>query len=479
VAPSRSAERAEARPTPRVGAALVAAVVVVLLVVAGVGGDRSGLVASGPDERGPAAGDASGGAVAPPSGAEGSRPGAGEGTTDDVPRADTFALSPTVDTGARPSCVSGDECLVWTVEQPGRGPVWRDVTVEGDLLVLTDRLGTTALDVGDGTTRWRIEADPTAETGARGHAVSGSLVVLVERDGVLRAYDRSTGALRWISPLTAALRVRHAVDHGDVVVVVADAVAGAAGAVRLVAGFDRRTGERRWLRRATSAASTTEGPVVFDGPGTLRGLDPADGRVRWEAEVDGPLGSVVGVGGSAVYIGWEQTVVVDAASGRTAMTTGPPPSLITARHAEAIVLLGDDRVELVTDVGSRWAVAPPTDACCATVLDGDVVVVDADGGRTVLAGGDGVAIERRDGRGGGAFVGPAWLVAADGNTLPGRQDDAAPEVVAIQVFDARGGRGVATTPPAIAIGGVDDGVVVAGRGWLSRIRTDRTAAASG
>jgi hypothetical protein len=266
--------------------------------------------------------------------------------------------------------------------------------------------------------------------------------------------------------------VRHAVDHDDVVVVVTDAVAGAAGAVRLVAGFDRDTGERRWLRRATSAASTTAGPVVFDGPGTLRGLDPITGSVRWETPVDGPLGSVVGVGASAVYVGWEQTVVADAASGASTVTRGPPPTLVTARHAEAVVLLGDDRIEFVTTAGSRWIVDVSVDVCCATVLDGDVVVVDGDGGRTVLAGVDGSVLEGRTGRGGGVFAGPAWLVAEVGNALPGRQAEASPEVLAMRVFDARGGRGVATTPPGIAIAGMPDGVVIAGAGWVGRLRTD-------
>ena len=423
------------RSTPRVGAAIVAAIVLVAAILTGLAPDDPGV--------------------------------------DGMPRADTFALSPTTDTGERPVCVSGDACRVWTAEHPGRGPVWRDVSTDGDLLVLTDRLGTTGIDLENGETRWRIEADPTADTGTRGHAISDSLVVLIERDGVIRGYDRSTGDLRWISPLPAALRVRHAVDHGDVVVVLADAVAGAAGAVRLLAGFDRATGERRWLRRATSAASTARGPVVFDGPRTLRGLDPATGLVRWEAEVEGPLGSVVGVGGSAIYVGWEQTVVVDAVDGPSATTAGPPPALVAVDHAEAVVLLGDDRIELVTDTGSQWAVPPPDGACCAaaTMLDGDVVVVDADGARTVFDGGDGSVIDQNEVRDAGVFAGTAWL-ASDGDLLPGRHTEAAPDAVAMRVFDARGGRGVATTPPAVAVAGVDDGVVVAGAGWLSRIRTD-------
>jgi outer membrane protein assembly factor BamB len=439
-----------------VGAAVTAALLLVVVVVSGVTTDdvERGSV----DVGGPAADVPAADGVPPATGVS--------------PGADTFALAPTTDTGERPSCVSDADCLVWTVEHPGRGPVWRDVSVDGDLLVLTDRLGTTALDVEDGTTRWRIEADPTAQTGARGHAVSDSLVVLIERDGVLRGYDRATGELRWISPLPAALRVRHAVDHGEVVVVVADAVAGAAGAVPLLAGFDRSTGERRWLRRATSAASTSGGPVVFDGPRRLRGLDPATGLVRWETEVEGPLGSVVGVGGTAVYVGWEQTVVADAVDGDTVATAGPPPALVPARHAGSIVLLGEDRVELVTTAGSRWSVPAPSDTCCATVLDGDVVVVATDGGRTVLAGDDGAVVERREGRGDGVFLGPAWLVGADADRRPGRQSEATPDIVPMRVFDARGGRGVAATPPGIAVAGVADGVVIAGAGWVSRIRTD-------
>lgn len=376
------------------------------------------------------------------------------------------------DAGARPTCVAGDDCLVWTVEHPGRGPVWRDVHVDDDLLVLTDRLGTTALAVDDGSTRWRIEADPTADNGARGHAVSDSLVLLIERDGVLRSYDRATGDLRWISPLPAALRVRHAVDHGDVVVVVADGVAGAAGAVRLVAGFDRDTGARRWLRQAGSAASTSSGPVVFDGPRSLRGLDPDTGVVRWETAVQGPLGSVVGVGAAAVYVGWQETVIVDAASGGRTATRDAPPARIATGPTDAVVLLGDDVVQLVTSVGPTWTVPAPPGACCAGVIDDAVVVVDGDGGRTVLAGADGSVLARHTGRRDGVFVGAAWLAAAEGDTPPGRQIESDPVIAPIRVFDARGGRGVATTPPGIAIVGLDDGVVIAGAGWVSRIRTD-------
>jgi outer membrane protein assembly factor BamB len=233
--------------------------------------------------------------------------------------------------------------------------------IAGDSVVVADDASVTALERGDGRTRWTQPAHDLSYRVAAGAGV----VVLVDRSDSVRAFDLATGAPRWqLTPPGAVYHAPVVDEAGASVVLVVPAVPGpvvravdaGTGAVRwerpvdrftavpvvadgrvyvaegdgrhhaVVIALDLGTGERQWATQVPASfesgivpAADPRGLVVVDHHGTVTILDPASGRVRWERRLGSTvLQTRIGLTGRRVVLTTEDrdVVVLDRANGR-------------------------------------------------------------------------------------------------------------------------------------------------------------------
>ncbi|MCC5947496.1 MAG: PQQ-binding-like beta-propeller repeat protein [Nitriliruptoraceae bacterium] len=377
----------------------------------------------------------------------------------------------------RPVCLATPDCISWSVEVPGRGPVWRDASSTEGLLLLTDRLGTLALDLDDGRQRWRIEADPTAPVGTRSHATSDGVLLRIERDAVVMAHDLEDGARRWRVPFPGATQVRQARTYGDTivvtadtVVVTADSVVGARRPARVVAGFEAATGALRWHHAGGHVSLGASGPVLADEGGRVRLVDPEDGVERWRTDVGGGLASLRTVGGAIVVTGWAGTRILDASIGELVQDL-PGPVRVVLELPELLVAVGAEQVHLLDGEGARWSTRLPDLGTRVTVgADGEDLHVRDEHGRWARLGLDDGRV-RSEGS-----VDPGAVRLAGPLEIGARADARGAEFAPLEVRRTGDAAVLATTPPGDPLATLDDGVVIGGSGWAVRfVDPDRTA----
>lgn len=208
---------------------------------------------------------------------------------------------------------------------PGRGRVrWQEQEFQSPIRVafpagrpiLADPAGGRPFtEVLDGNASWIRQ--PVAGPAASGQglladpsapplAVPGAVVDFGSRVAAATALDARDGGVKWQLPTSAPPIGRALIDDGVLV------VASAAGSV---AGVDPDTGFVRWRKQAGAVvgiAGTPSGTAVIGGwDGTILALQAATGAQRWSHRVSGPIVAV-----SAIDT---DTVTVDAAGRLTVL----------------------------------------------------------------------------------------------------------------------------------------------------------------
>ena len=188
--------------------------------------------------------------------------------------------------------------------------IFRWPVVAGDLIYT----GTTdghfvGVDVADGSVDWSW----TPATG--GNEIIGTVLdgiaYIATGDGVLHAITVADQTELWSFRVVSGRASTPAITTDTVVVAARSNDPEPTGEVY---ALDRRTGERRWVYRATDGLQAAP-PSVADGvvylPSREAGmiaLDLATGDVRWHAET-GPMGGqAVSVAGDAVYVTADRSI---------------------------------------------------------------------------------------------------------------------------------------------------------------------------
>jgi outer membrane protein assembly factor BamB len=211
--------------------------------------------------------------------------------------------------------------LAWKV--PADGAINSSPAVAGSLVYFTSQRGTMyAVALADGRLRWSAAPGaslPPAWAGASGidyygssPVVHGDLVFAGAPDGVLYAFDRFSGSVKWRGRTEGRIHSSPAVGSGIVVVGSFDGS---------VYAFDLVSGARRWRfdttgrgfeseqfgfdRRSIVASPALTDSTVFIGSrdGHLYAIDLRQGTERWRVSHDGGSWSIAspGVDDSLVY----------------------------------------------------------------------------------------------------------------------------------------------------------------------------------
>jgi outer membrane protein assembly factor BamB len=263
-----------------------------------------------------------------------------------------------------------------------------------------------ALDGRDGAERWRVPFGRELgfpwghESGDRYRSspvVAGDALVIGAGDGVLRAVDAATGAIRWTHDLGAVIRSSPAVADGIVFVGAAD------GSVYAV---DLATGRRRW-RFDTEGRALQSANFGFDRRTVQSSPAVADGRVFIGAR-DGFFYAIDAVSGKQLWRGDHKVSWINASPAVQGDLT--------------IVGSSDGRFVQAVDVASgseRWRAATGGIVWGSAAVAGGVAYV-GDGTGTLYALDVTTGTERWQWRaGGGLFSSP---VLADSTIYVGSDD---------------------------------------------------------
>ena len=281
-----------------------------------------------------------------------------------------------------------------------------------------------------GKLQWLVEHDRLRDVAP----ALGTDIVVAAAEGAVVAFDRATGAERWVAPLGNERPTAPVLTADLVVVLTWEGHAVALG---------RNDGRERWRATLPSGAMATPvadaGTVVAmwqaespDAAAGVLALDLRTGATRWAQAID--PGGLGGVGGPALVSGGGRGLVVlvggdlrihafDVADGAvrwvadTARGAGSPEVPPVAQGSDVIVadrLTGLTRLA-AADGSRRWAVTGPG----ALVRGGPVALprgrvalpIDA-GGLLVTAGGRAPRLYSSDGRVSGLARSRELLVVA-------------------------------------------------------------------
>ena len=196
-----------------------------------------------------------------------------------------------------------------------------------------------AYDLRTGTTSWRVEGAPIEA----GLVVFEDLVIAADLEGMVRAFGRADGSVRWESRLGEKVAVRGApvlvedrlivgADDGRVTAI--DAVDGSvlwqvntgspifaplsassdqvyvASTRGNLSALDVSTGELAWTYTlpgekvyVTAPAVGNEDIVFGASDGFVRSLEPSDGSLLWAAQVDGAVAATPLISAQTIYVG--------------------------------------------------------------------------------------------------------------------------------------------------------------------------------
>jgi outer membrane protein assembly factor BamB len=184
--------------------------------------------------------------------------------------------------------------------------------IAADTLYVGDLDGTFhALAVDTGATRWTYKAEEAGFPSAAAVSLDPALPLVVVGDdaGVVRAFDRATGELKWTYTTDGEI------SGGPTI------IAAAAGPQLLVGSQDASLsclsladGTVAWkhsiadqIRCAPTVAETPQGPRVFIAgcDGKLHVIDAATGEATAAVAIDGPTGTTPAAAGDRVFFGTE------------------------------------------------------------------------------------------------------------------------------------------------------------------------------
>jgi outer membrane protein assembly factor BamB len=289
-------------------------------------------------------------------------------------------------------------------------------------------------------------------------AIAGGLVLVAGTGERLHAYDLDDGERRWSTTIGGLEHVRDARElDGQLLVLGARPDQRSRHTVLLA--LDPADGTVRWQVDVDGAILTDVGPVSQDRRAGLRGHDPRDGDARWSALQGRAIGDLRAAGPLALVAAAEERLLLDAATGEQVARLPRLPMLGPLPTETATVVPGEDRAVLVGGDGVAWDAAV-AGGCCTGHLVGDdeVTLRRTDGSVLVLDRADGAVLDQR---------GPFDLASAEGAgwLLGGLEFSALPEEVGaeprLRVRDVRTGRVVEELPTAAPVAVLGRDVIVA------------------
>jgi hypothetical protein len=368
---------------------------------------------------------------------------------------------------AAPSrCLDGVACRVWRVELLSGTDPGAIVTGGGAIVVPSVR-GMRAYDARTGAHRWSVAVRvPGNRVVAPRAAIADGLVLIASSGERLHAYRLTDGERVWSATIDDLEQVVDArVLDGQLLVLGRRTEQRASRAVLLA--LDPADGWLRWRADVGGGVLTDAGPVSRDqGPG-VRGHDPVDGAVRWSALEDRAVGDLRSAGPLVLATVADERLLLDGATG-TQVARLPRRAMMGPLPTErATVVPGDDRALFVDGDGIAWQVPVPGGCCTGHLVGADEVTLRrSDGGLIVL--------DRAD----GSLLADHGPLEADGADLPGwllggLEFSAVADDLAVaprlRVRDVRTGRLLDELPAVSPVAVLGRDVVVASYDWMLRL----------
>jgi outer membrane protein assembly factor BamB len=389
----------------------------------------------------------------------------------DVPSAEVEARDvPSAEVGSvGPHCVGGLACRVWQVDLPAGTEPGSIVTGDRTVVVPSIR-ELRAYDARTGASRWSVAVRaPGNRVVAPRAALAGGLVLVVGTGERLHAYDLDDGERRWSTTVKGLEHVRDAREL-DGQLLVLGARPDQRSRLTVLLALDPADGTVGWQIDVDGAVLTDVGPVSQDRRAGLRGHDPRDGRARWSALEGRAVGDLRAAGPLALVAAAEERLLLDAATGEQVAQLARLPMIGPLPVESATVVPGDDRAVLVDGDGVAWDAAVAGGCCTGHLVAVDEVVVRrTDGSVLVLDRDDGEVVEERAPLGTDSDEVGGWLLGSlEFSALP----DEDGTDLRLQVHDLRTGRLLDELPTMAPVAVLGNDVVVASYDRMLRLTSD-------
>lgn len=382
-------------------------------------------------------------------------------TSDTSDSSDTPDAPDAVAVGVRstpPRCLDGVACRVWQVDLPAGTEPGSIVTGDGVVVVPSIRELRT-YDARTGTPRWSVGVRaPGNRVVAPRAAIAGGLVLVVRTGERLHAYALDDGDRSWSTTVGGLEGVRDARELDGQLLVLGTRPDQRSRHTVLLA-LDPADGTVRWQIDVDGAILTDVGPVSQDRRAGLRGHDPRDGDARWSALQGRAIGDLRAAGPLALVAAAEERLLLDAATGEQVAQLPRLPMIGPLPTESTTVVPGEDRALLVGGDGVAWDAAVPGSCCTGHLVGGEEVTLRrTDGSVLVLDRADGSVLDERGPFDRDSGEVPGWLLGGlEFSALP----DAGGAEPRLRVRDVRTGRLVEELPGVSPVAVLGRDVIVA------------------
>jgi outer membrane protein assembly factor BamB len=282
----------------------------------------------------------------------------------------------------------------------GGQSVWGLWRWQGMVVALTednyypDRL--TGLDAATGTVRWTRQVPGSGLVGPQVATADGGLA-MIDTDGALEIVSLATGVVRWTHPdsswlsLSALGSGSFSAVNGIMTADDGQGLAASDGVLIAVgdfgtAGYDDRTGRRLWSLGLGLGLPVQPAPVLADGDvlladdapdsagsDVLYAIEPASGRVRWQAGFPASVALQAQAGPGGVAVDTDQGMyLLDPATGRRRWEATTDSSMLVG--AGDVLTMEDPGSTRLADRSAadgqlRWSI-PAAEFTQAAMADG-------------------------------------------------------------------------------------------------------------